>query len=270
MNNALTRGDVECVCIETARCFLSKGACRKSPSGVDKIASEAIDFFEQQFLGCSNTYVLELLERRCAEMAVAEDRLQRASAIELMVFLATAGGRSGLTVSKPPRKAKEGADPEIGLTRELRAGEDGSAERIEHFVTALFRAGDEERLWRVVHQLSVYPEHAHRLHGLVSAQGPKKAAARRLALLHAGFRTLPHGSPHVRHSGEYKPIVIQCMLKSEYLFDDLGVIDRQSRLYTTCLYHLPSKSSAQTRRVLEGDEPRILKTLELRSDDPAH
>lgn len=280
MNEALLRRDVERVCIETARCFVPKakgGGGGRKPEGTERVIGDAHEFYEAHCLGGTNTYVLELLSRRCEEMAESDDRLQRVAAIEVMVFLATAGGRSALVVAKPLSKralakATGGGDEgegalesrlESGLVAELQRGEDADPLRVEQFATMLYKAGQESRMWRVVHHLTRYPDHARRLQGLSAAA--KRSSARRLALLQAGFRTLPHGPEHVRSSAEYKPIVLQCMLKCEYLFDDLGVVDRHTRLYLTCLYHCPTKAHAQSRRTCEhGHDDEIgYKTLTL-------
>ena len=291
MNDALLRRDVERVCIETAKCFLpkaTKGNGGRKLEGTERVISDAREFYEEHYLGSTNTYVLEFLSRRGEEMAESDDRLQRLGAIELMVFLATAGGRATLVVARPLSKKAlsrptstddEGAvckvfdtdeaGLEAGLAAELQHGAGADPLRVEHFVTMLYKAGQESRLWRVGHHLTRYPDHARRLHGLAGhgCGGAKSGAssARRLALLHAGVRTLSHGPEHIRSSAEYKPIVIQCMLKAEYLFDDLGVIDRQTRLYLACLYRCPTKAQAQTRRTCERafDDEIGYKTLTL-------
>ena len=252
MNEALRRRDVHAVCLETAKYFLCK-------EGVTKFLQDVVVFYQNELVASKNTYLLEFLERKRSEVLNKRDRVQRLCAIELAVFLATCdrpekseGRRGGAT--------KYTEDVLVGELRNCIDGKAFDADGIDRCVRNLAKPSKEgshesvEKLWSVATRLSKVSVHVRLLRWYWDLFDEKRRAKFAPDVLVECFKTIYEFDSYVRDTHQYRPIVMQCMLKAEYLFESIGVVDCGERVYVTCLYHLPKKSNSPLRHTYKEDQ----------------
>jgi hypothetical protein len=255
MNEALLNRDVTAVCTEVARHFTHKDGARRMLAEIRAFAMEHLLFVP-------NTYVLEFYVTRCKDVERTEGRLQRIAAIELASFVSICS-----RAPCPPRPSKGiTKNPEVVLTAELRRilrGESPKDQIVERCVTTLVKSEDtSKRMWTVAEQLSSHREHVQRLRAMT--QTPIARAKQSADALCAAFRTLWASKEYYRDISEYKPIVMQCMIKGEYLYESMDVVDGALRLYESCLYYQARVENAMMRRTRSASpEPTPLRTVTL-------
>lgn len=252
MNEALRGKDVHAVCLETAKYFLSK-------EGVAKFLQDVLVFYQNELLWSKNTYLLEFVERKRFEVLNKRERVQRLSAIELAVLLATCD-RPEKSEAKRGGAAKYTEDALVKELRNFMEGKDFDPEGIERCVRTLAKPSKEdsreavEKLWSVAARLSKVKAHVRLLREHWNLFDEKRRAKFAPDILVECFKTIYESGSYVRDTHQYRPIVVQCMLKAEYLFESIGVVDCGERVYVTCLYHLPKKSTSPVRRTCKQDE----------------
>ena len=254
MNEALRRKDVHAVCVETARYFL----CQE---GVRKFLEDARVFFQKELLSSKNTYLLEFLECKRFDILEKRERLQRLTAIELAVFLCTCDRPESAVEGKRVSMVKNAEDVLVRELQRFAEEQDFDPPTIERCVRTLSKFGKAEseemveKLWKVSHRLSTAPPHLRRLRAHWDSLEDKKRAKFAPEVLVECFKTIYDGGSFFRDSRQYRPIIVQCMLKAEYIFESIGVVECGERAYITCLYHLPKIGAGSERHkyVEEGD-----------------
>ena len=252
MNEALRRKDLHTTCLETARYFLSK-------EGVLKFLHDARMFFQKELLTSKNTYLLEFLEAKHQELLSKTDRVQRLGAIEIAVFLCTCDRPER---SAEGRRVSNAKDAEDLLAQELKQfldNKDFDPQTIEKCVRILTKHTREdfdtlsEKMWSVADRLTRERGHFQRLRKYWEMFDEKRQPKLASEVLVECFKTVYDAGAFFRDVRQYRPIVVQCMLKAEYLFESLGIVDCGERVYVTCLYHLP-KLATQAPRNLYKEE----------------
>lgn len=252
MNEALRRKDVHTACLETAKYFLCK-------EGVSKFLQDASVFYQTELLRSKNTYLLEFLERKRSELLSKEGRVQRLVAIELSVMLATCDRPDSSDV-KRACASKYTEDTLADELRKFLEGKDYDTGVIERCVRTLSKPSKEgsqesvEKLWSVASHLSRVKPHVRLLRAHWLFFDEKRRARFAPDVLVECFKTIYESESYSRDSRQYRPIVVQCMLKAEYLFESIGVVDCGERVYVTCLYYLPNKSTSPERHSYKRDQ----------------
>ena len=246
MNEALRRKDVHAVCVETARYFLCK-------NGVPKFLEDACVFFQKELLTSKNTYLLEFFQCKRWEILEKRERLQRLAAIELAVFLCTCDRPETAVEGKRLAMAKNAEDVLVQELQRFAEQQDFDARTIEQCVRTLSKPGKPEsqvmvqKLWKVSHRLSTAASHLRRLRAHWDNLEDKKRERFASEVLVECFKTIYDAGSFFRDSRQYRPIIIQCMLKAEYIFESIGVVQCGERVYITCLYHLPKMETRPER-----------------------
>lgn len=212
-------------------------------------SKSVINFFIKHIIGTKNMYPaiflsckLDALER-IYNNASKKD-IKRKTLLELLVFLSIctkpSPNQKGFVIDAKARKAMNEAketNPEQMLIKELQTQRREGA--VIPLVDGLIKTKEDE-LWNIAFTLvkHIPVRDRNHLHSYINALNALYIRVPKKELLLEAFRSLSYESAMVMFydNNEYSPILFQCMLKINYIYEEEGEFDKHFDLYKACIY----------------------------------
>ena len=213
-------------------------------------SKSVITFFIKHVIGTKNMYPaifvsckLDELER-IYTIATKKDT-KRKTLIELLVFLSICTkplpNQKGFVIDAKARKTmtetNKETNPEQMLIQELQTHRREGV--VIPLVDCLIKT-KEDALWNIAFTLvkHVPVRDRNHLHSYITALNALYIRIQKKELLLEAFRSLSSESAKVMFydNGEYTPILFQCMMKINYIYEEEGEFDKHFDLYKACMY----------------------------------
>lgn len=213
--------DIYSICVETTN---------KYSQNIQKISKDIVNLFIKFLLHSKNMYLTKFISTKLQLIQIHSKSLLRKLLVEVYVFLAV--------VNKPipekdvfnvkVSKKKDIIDEKIFLDNLNKYTKEEMFKNV-----CILNKNNEDLMWKLILHVSKQKEFIKNLKYLYSF-------TKNIKLLLLAYDTL-YDSYY--YSCDYNDIIIQCMLKIDYIYTEKEIIDKESELYATCMKYIPLKKN---------------------------
>jgi len=194
----------------------------------DQIITNVIRFYIKHVLGSKNIFLTLFVESKLDKLKLTTDtNIYRKVLVELYIFLAICNKRT--TQETAPKlktiKIKE-EDAENVLMNELNTYRKESV--IQSCIKVLLNTKNDV-LWKIAENISEIPMYIRALKALYEHDNKKE-------LLFEAYKALSKDA-YFYNNNEYSNLIFQCVLKINYIYEEMEKFDKQMEVYIKCLNH---------------------------------
>lgn len=247
MNEALLLNrQIHEICYETVTLVARK---TKAPA----IVKNVVTFFHKHILGAKNVYPAIFVAHKLEVLVERWDDadIQRKLLVEIYVFLAVCNRPTPQDSQQPKTTSVPAAEAEPTLVKEM-SGRRNEA-LVLKCVAALVKK-HEDTLWQIVESNS-----SGKLNRYVQAMRfMHNALPNKKEFISEAFKVVCNNKAAFHfNTGDYSPIIFQCMLKVNYIYEAQNMHDKRMDIYLACincpmdLLRVDPKRAAERARLLE-------------------
>lgn len=229
-----------------------------------KIIKEIISFYRQHILGTKNVYSGKFIMTRLKQLELIEnDDIYRKALIEIYVYMTICNKPYNKTDNKNDNKIKL-KDSEFILKEELQSFRREVV--IIECIDKLYKS-KKELLWNIV-KVMVERSKSHILIDHVEVLSFMSSKDEKKEYLFEAYRcvTSENARTYFYDTSEYGSILLQCMLKINYVYEEQGMYDKHMSLYEACLYCPINvlKEDGQIKNIPSIDDMDVTKSINIR------
>ena len=214
------------ICYETVKL--------ESGKKTDQIITNVIRFYIKHILGSKNIYLTLFLEQKLDTLRLTTDtNIYRKVLVEIYIFLAICNKPS--TQERAPKtktiKIKED-EAENVLMNEL------NTYRKENVIQSCIKvllSTKKDILWKIAENISEIPMYIRALKALYEYDNKKE-------LMFEAYKALSKEG-YFYNNNEYSNVIFQCVLKINYIYEEMEKFDKHMEVYIKCLNY-PIKYSS--------------------------
>lgn len=250
--------NVEQVCYEVVKLDKSNNLNNRK-----KIIKEIISFYRQHILGTKNVYSGKFIMTRLKQLELIEnDDIYRKALIEIFVYMTICNKPYNKTNNINDNKIKL-KDSENILIEELKSFR--REDVIMNCIDKLYKS-KKELLWDIV-KMMVKRSKSQILIDYVEVLNFMSSKDEKKDYMFEAYRciTSENARTYFYDVSEYRSIILQCMLKINYVYEEQGLYNKHMSLYEACMYCPMDilKEDGQIRNIPMIDDIDLIKSIKI-------
>ncbi len=230
MESYIQKNDIYSICLETTN---------KYSQNNQKISKDIVNLFTKLLLHSKNMYIVKYISTKLQQIQIKSGSILRKLLVEVYVFIAI--------INKP---IIEQDVFNVKVSRKHICIDDKSFIQNLNTYTredmfknvSILHKTNPDFIWKVILHIGKQKEFIEQLQYLYSF-------TKNIKLLFLAYDTLYES---YYYSCDYNDIIIQCMLKIDYIYIEKDIINNNSELYTTCMKYIPLKKNMIQKNVYQN------------------
>lgn len=228
MESFIQNKDIYNICLETTH---------KYSQHKNRISKDIINLFIKFLIHSKNIYVSKFITTKLKQLHIKSGHILRKLLVEIYVFISV--------INKPNiendifniKFSKKNVIDEKQFLQNLHGY---TREYMFKYVHSLHRSND-EFVWKLILHVSKKREFVEQLQYMYGF-------TKNVKLLLLAYDTL-YDSYY--YSVDYNDILLQCMIKIDYIYIEENMINNDNELYTTCMKYIPLKKNVTHKNICD-------------------
>lgn len=230
MESFIQKNDIYSICVETTNIY---------SQNINKTSKEIVNLFIKFLLHSKNIYLAKFISTKLKQIQNQSKSLLRKLLVEIYVFISI--------VNKPNLEKDifniKVSKKNVFIDEKIFFDNLTKYNRDDMFKTvSILHKSNPELMWKLILHISKQKHFIEHLQYLYSF-------TKNIKLLLLAYDTLYES---YYYSCDYNDIIIQCMLKIDYIYNEKEIIDKNSELYTSCMKYIPLKKNIINKNVYQN------------------
>ena len=230
MESFIQKNDIYSICVETTNIY---------SQNINKTSKEIVNLFIKFLLHSKNIYLAKFISTKLKQIQNQSKSLLRKLLVEIYLFISI--------VNKPNLEKDifniKVSKKNVFIDEQIFFDNLTKYNRDDMFKTvSILHKSNPELMWKLILHISKQKNFIEHLQYLYSF-------TKNIKLLLLAYDTLYES---YYYSCDYNDIIIQCMLKIDYIYNEKEIIDKKSELYTSCMKYIPLKKNIINKNVYQN------------------